>query len=266
MKQKIYTITTLFILLSATFGQTVFAQTAKKQAKVLTQDEIDKRDVIRFVGKFTKSFEKVKDINKIPNKFFTDDFKKNLSKVFDEVGGDLAEFKKLDSQEKTDFMISIVNLVNLSGIWLALDKNFNLEKLDDDKYFMNKVFPPKVLKMLKQSRVFNIFMKFEDSDQHEPFSITELSEAVIILKKAVAQYQTFLKNYNQKVPKFYAGNFKAFRSMFDYYDSDLCKGKNCFGYAENTKVFEQTFAFLTIHFVRENERLKIFYIDFVKMD
>jgi hypothetical protein len=266
MKLKTCIISTLFILLSATFSQSFYAQTAKKQAKVLTQDERDKRDVIGFVGKFTKSFEKSKDLNKILYNFFSDDFKKNLSKVFDEVGGDLAEFKKLDSQEKTDFMISIVNLVNLSGMWLALDKNFNLEKLDNDKYLMKKVFPPKVLKTLKQSKVLNIFTKFEDSDQHEQFSITELLETVIILKKAVAQYQIFLENRSRSLPKFYAKHVKAFRSMFDYYDSDLCKGKNCFGYAENTKVFEKNFAFLTIHIVRENNRLKIFYIDFIKMD
>jgi hypothetical protein len=250
MKQKIYTITTLFILLSATFGQTVFAQTAKKQTKVLTQDEIDKRDVTKFVDKFMSNLEKTQDIAKTPKHFFVEDYTERFADNYEFDDDEFVKMmKNLSLAEKSELFSNLITfwyLMFYCGSVNDKNGNGNLDEIFPDKYFRAK----------KSNSFFQSFA----SDDYARNNFNNESDVRLSIKDG-RTFINFTRKYIASRPKSWKAKRKmVFANMtknIDRFESKKCKDKNCEGFPENTKIIKVAKFPLTFQLVQINGKFKI---------
>jgi hypothetical protein len=255
MKLKICIILT--ILLSASFGYT--------QPKLITREELDKRQVKKFVDKFTKSLFDTNDLNDMPDKFFTDDFKSNLIKSNDEFAVNEEAFKELTKDQQIRYELSVLSLFNLVKIWSLSNKDFDLHKFDDmkDEEILSNAIPPEILEIFSKSRVFRTFVELEKKDEENPITYTDLIETTQILRNANSMFKNSIDSRDAYWRDFYAINIKVMVDeikRFDNYNVETCKSVECYGRPEKTKVFYQELFPLCLHIIRENGKLKIFNI------
>jgi hypothetical protein len=235
MKLKIYTITTLFILLSATFSQTVFAQTAKKQAKVLTQDELDKREVKRFVDKFMSSFEEKKDLRLIPRKFFANNFKLNLTKSYKKLffdGMKEDETKVFNQISNDEFYQWLMLVINFSQLNIMINDGICCEDYSG-------LFPSKVLKQFDKQETDSALLlaKHMDNDDIQMKSVKQFYVAMSNMKKINYAQLRYIKSCKSDWKTKYKINIAATRKHFESYRSFLCSDDDCDNQEQGTLIF-----------------------------
>jgi hypothetical protein len=266
MKLKIYLITTLFILLSATFSQTIFAQTAKKQAKVLTQGEMDKREVTKFANSFVKSFLKIQDIRKMPEHFFAENFKTNFGNSNFNIND--VESKGDNLSKLTPFEQNVLS-ANFWALVSAVASLKDLSKVKEDKFI--NTFPPSIVSAFKTSRLLRAFVD-EDSKNDSLENEDNLSDE--LKQKIMQEYENDLsrisikmRNHLGKFAEISSKNFTVNRAkQFKYYPADLCKAEKCLGLPENTPIFSIHEFMLCLRIAKIKNRLKIIQIYFVAME
>ncbi len=262
MKLKIYTIITIFILLSATFSQTVFAQTAKKQAKVLTQEESDKREVTKFAKSFVESFLKIQDVKKMPESFFAKNFKTNFSKSNFDIYAD--EFKKLSS-DKTGSYNRNALFANFFGLLSALASMKDLTKVKDGNFkdilpaeFVSKFRKVKWLKAIIDDDTSAYTENENDVEAENDVSEESTRKMLVEIEKDTSKISMQMRMYLSKSlkqrSKYLAVNLEK---QFEYYPAYLCKGENCFGMPENTPILGAHELLMCLRIARINGRLKI---------
>jgi hypothetical protein len=255
MKLKICIILT--ILLSATFGYS--------QPKLITREELDKRQVKKFVDEFMKSFFDTNDLNDMPDKFFTDDFKSNLIKSNDEFAVNEDAFKELTKDQQIRYQLSVLSLFNAVKIWSISKKDFDINMFEgmEDEEILKNALPSEVLAILNNSRVFRTFVKLEKEDEENPITYSDLIETIQILRNTNSMFKNSIDSRDADWRDFYAINIKVMIDeikRFDNYNAETCKSVECFGRPEKTKVFYQELFPLCLHIIRENGKLKIFNI------
>jgi hypothetical protein len=253
MKLKICIILT--ILLSANFGYA--------QPKLVTREELDKRQVKKFVDKFTKSFFEKKDFEAMPSKFFTEDFKTNINQSNNDFFIDEDSFKELSIDRQISYKLSILSLLNLLKIWSLSNKDFDLHKFDEmeDEEILSNTIPPEVLEILSKSRVFRTLVELEKKDDENPINSADLIEASEIMKIAIEMFIISIENRDANWRNYYSDNLNTSlktTKIFDSYNVESCKNLECYGRPQKTKVFYQTLFPLCLHITRENGKLKIF--------
>ncbi len=237
MKLKIYTITTLFILLSATFSQSIYAQTTKKQVKVLTQEESDKREVEKFVDKFMLTFEQKKDIRLIPKRFFTKDFKANFLNYYRKiffVGMKEDEAKVFNQLSDDDLYQNFILGINFSQLIIMIQDGNCCEGI-------SALFPTKVLKQFnkQEARAAQLFANSDGSENKRIKNLKQFYDSIIVLKMTNNAQQKYLENRSSNWKKTYQKNiaktrkhFKSYRSFFCSHDNDECDNQ-----PKETKMF-----------------------------
>jgi hypothetical protein len=251
MKLKIYTITTLFILLSATFSQSIFAQVTKKQMKVLTRDEIDKREVEKFVDKFTKSFEKTKDIRLISSVFFSKDFKTNFLKTYRTMFLDKTEdntanpLNQLNDNELYDYFtlginFSYLNIMIHDGICCEGNSS--------------ELFLPKILKKFNKSEARSASL-FVNANANMP--VKNIKEFVKILKAVNNAQERYVKNLPSTWKVKYRLNITGTRERFESYKKYTCPDHDCESQKLGTEIFEIAAFPYVLRIKKENSDFKI---------
>jgi hypothetical protein len=250
MKLKIYII--LIILLSATFGYA--------QPKLISQDELNKREVKEFMDEFTKSFNESKDFSAMPSRFFAKNFKLNMVEAndFDDTSKQL---KELSFDEQFEYGILIRSLFYLSCRY-EINKESKAFTVDEDKNAGS--FPTAVLEILKKSQVlvkiFEIEVDDKTTEKDKEITSSDIVQAIELLRNAVALF----KIYNENQESFSEQSVEIISSLEESsYETELCRDSDqCFGMPENTRIFLKTSFPLCLHLVRENGELKVFYTDF----
>ncbi len=251
MKLKICIILT--ILLSASFGYS--------QPKLITREELDERQVTKFVDKFTKSFFETKDFEAMPSKFFAEKFKLNMVESNDFLGEQL---KELSFDEQFEYTLLVRKLVYFS---IRNTLNLEIRGLPTDKYSDYLSFPPDVLEMLKKNNFLvevldlKIEKETDEEDENEDEEITssDIVQAIELMRNAVALFKIYDKNQGT----FSEETVKMLSELDESsYEAGKCgnSGK-CFGMSDKTRIYWKTSFPLCFHLVRENGELKVFYID-----
>jgi hypothetical protein len=252
MKLKICVI--LIILLSASF---VYAQ-----PKLITREELDKREVTEFIDEFMKSFNETTNFETMPSKFFSKKFKSNIVEAndFDDTSKQL---KELSFDEQFEHGVLIRSLFYLS---CRHEINAESKAVSVDERKDTESFPTAVLEILKKSRVlvkiFEIEIEIDDKTTVEDEEITssDIVQAIEMMRNAVALFKIY--NENQEL---FPERATEILSNFEEssYESELCGDSGqCFGMPKNTRIFLKTSFPLCLHLVRENGELKVFYTDF----
>ncbi len=257
MKRKICIILT--ILLSASFGYS--------QPKLITREELDKRQVKKFVDKFTKSLDETKDLNLTLSKFASKNFKTNLNKFDLDYENQL---KELSYDEQFEHKILMLNLV-FFGFRNAFSTEIRRElNKDETKNGSEEMFPLEVLEILKRSSlVSKSFDLKEDkeidddeySDKEEiekPITSLDVAETTEIMRNALAAFKISIESREPSAEEVSALNTAI--SNESSYDSLLCEDTECFGLPEKTRIFLNSVFPLCLHIIRENGKLKIFNI------
>jgi hypothetical protein len=260
MKRKIYIFSALIILLSATFGYA--------QPKLITREELDKRQVKKFVDKFMKSLDETKDLNSTLSKFASKNLKTNLEKFDLDYENQL---KELSPDEQFEHKILMLNLAYL-GFRNAFVNEIKRELNNDEtKSDTEEMFPPEVLEILKRNPLISKSFELkedkktdddEDSDKEEiekPITSLDIAETTEIMRNALAAFKIFIDSREPSAEEISALNTAI--SSESSYDSLLCKDTDCFGLPEKTRIFWNSVYPLCLHLVRENGELKVFYID-----
>jgi hypothetical protein len=260
MKLKIYTFTTLFILLSATFSQSVYAQVAKKQAKVFTQDEIDKRDVTKFAKSFVDSFLKIQDVRKMPELFFAKNFKTNFSKSNFDIYAD--EFKNFSSGKPSSFNRNAL-FANFFALMVAVASLKKINK--DDGGNFNKLLPPELMSEFRKVKWLKALIdedsKDDPTEDEKNMSEESTRKMLVEIEKDTSKISTQMRIYLNKSlkqgTKYLAVNLKT---QFEYFPAEICKDKKCLGLPENTPIFSAHELLMCLRIARINGRLKIIQI------
>jgi hypothetical protein len=267
MKLKICIITTLFILLSATLSQTVFAQNTKKQVKVLTQDERDKSEVTKFAKSFVESFLKIQDIRRMPERFFAKNFNTNFSKSnFDIYDDDFKNFKsgKLSSYNRNALF------ANFFALLIAVASLKNVNKDDDNNKF-SKILPAKLLSEFRKIKwlkpIIDDDFKNYPAEDDKNLSEDSTRKMLVEIEKDISNISTQMRAYLNKLSKQNSKNLTVNRAkQFKYYPVDLCKAEKCLGLPENTSIFSVHELLLCLRIARINGRLKIVQVYSVAME
>ncbi len=266
MKLKIYTITTLFILLSATFSQSIFAQTAKKQGKVLTQDELDKREVTKFADSFVKSFIKVKDLSKMPPSFFDKRFSANFAKSNFNIN-DL-ESKAVNLSKLTPFEQNVLS-ANFFSLLSVLASIKDLRKVKDGNF--KDILPSDIISEFNKSRLLRSVIDEnhkDDSLENEDNLSFELKQKIMSeYEKDIFRISLKMRRHLNKFAEKSSKNLTINRAkQFKYYPADLCKAEKCLGLPENTPIFSTHEFMLCLRIAKIKNRLKIIQIYFVAVE
>jgi hypothetical protein len=233
MKQKICIITALFILLSATFSQTIFAQTAKTQAKVLTQDEIDKREVTKFADSFMTAFDDKKDIRMIPSEFFAKEFKSQLAKIGREMfSSDLKLSTDISDSEISELIILIHNFN-----YLSIMTNDGRCCMSENNHY----YTPKVSAILNSNKF--LAATFGEGDKDIGFagnlSRKELPNIIFDLNRIHKAQVKYLLGRPKTWKKTYKSNITETRKNFIDYNSFLASEDELYrGIPKGTLIFE----------------------------
>ncbi len=252
----------LTILLSASFGYS--------QPKLITREELDKRQVKKFVDKFTKSLDETKDLNLTLSKFASKNFKTNLNKFDLDYENQL---KELSSDEQFEHKTLILNLAFL-GFRNVLSTEIKRELNNyETKPDTEEMFPPEVMEILKRNPLISKLFEIEDekettddddSDIEEeikkPITSLDVAETTEIMRNALAAFKISIESREPSPEERSA--LTAAISNESSYQSFQCKGNDeCFGLPEKTRVFSHSVFPLCLHIARENGELKVFYID-----
>ena len=266
MKLKIYTITTLFILLSATFSQSNYAQTTKKLVKVLTQDEADKREVTKFADSFVKNFIKAKDLSKMPRSFFDKRFMDNFAKSNFDIND--VESKGENFSLLSPFEQNVLS-ANFFGLLSAIASFQDLKKVKDGNF--KNILPSNIVLEFKKSRLLRAVID-EDSEidplENEDNFSDKQKQAIVSeyendISRISAQMRKYLNKFAESSSKNLAVNLAK---QFEYYPADICKGEGCLGLPEKTPIFSAHEFLMCLRIVKINGQLKIVQIYSVAME
>jgi hypothetical protein len=250
MKLKICIILT--ILLAANFGYA--------QPKLITREELDKREVTEFTDEFMKSFNETTNFETMPSKFFSKKFKSNTVEAndFDDTSKQL---KELSFDEQFEHGILIRSLFYLS---CRHEINEESKAFSVDEHKKAESFPTAVLEILKKNRVlmkiFEIEVDDTTTEEDEEIASSDIVQAIELMRNAVALFKIY--NENQEL---FSEREMEILSNFEEssYESELCGDSGqCFGMPKNTRIFLKTSFPLCLHLVRENGELRVFYTDF----
>lgn len=264
MKLKIYIITTLFFLISATFSQSVFAQLAKSPPKVLTQDELDKREVNKFTKSFVESFLQIQDVKKMPERFFAKTFKTNFSNSNFDIYAD--EFKKFSSDKISSYNRNAL-FANFFGLLTAVASLKKINKDDDNSNF-KKLLPPELVSKFRKVKWLKAIIDddtsaYTENDVENENDLSEESTRKMLVEiekdtlKISMQMRKYLSKSLKQRSKYLDVNLQT---QFEYYPADLCKGEDCFGLPENTPIFSAHQLLMCLRIARINGQFKIIQI------
>jgi hypothetical protein len=256
MKLKICIILT--ILLSANFGYA--------QPKLITREELDKREVTEFIDEFTKSYNTTKDLRTIPSKYFSKNFKDNMVQTSNALGIS-DEMTDISVDQRFEYGILVRQLAYFSFKNTLSSESRGLPISEYNNY---QSFPPDVLEILKTSKVIiEIFdIKVEeksdddDNDEEDDDEITsaDIVKSIEIMQNAIALFKVYDDNQEPL-------SEEVVKTVSDLQESSYevkrCKNHGqCFGMPDNTRIYWKTTFPLCVHLVRENGELKIFFTDF----
>jgi hypothetical protein len=256
MKHKIYTIATLFILLSAIFSQSVFAQTAKKTAKVLTQDEMDKREVEKFIRSFIKVYHQTFDATKIPSTFFISDFKKQNTYSF---YIDIHD-KLLADDEKFRNGILLVDMGYAGFVSKLSDFNFDLDKLkksfdneNAEENDENVYFSKKMTALFQKHQAAKIFL--HKNDFSKITNIEEFRESVSDFHSLIKELRNSIgENEKAKLSDFFQKHPEMFIN-FNY--TQPCSKDACGEFPDSAKMFYYHVFTIGLLIAKDKDKLKI---------
>ncbi len=251
MKLKICIILT--VLLSANFGYA--------QPKLITREELDKREVKEFIDEFTKSFSESKNFETMPSKFFSKNFRLNMIEANDSFG-ESEQIKELTIDQQFEYGILIRQLFYFSfrNTLSYEDKGLPISEYND-----YQSFPSDVLEILKKSKVtielLDIKVEKEtDEEDEDEITSADIVQSIEIMRNAIALF----KVYDDNQDMFSEETVKKLSELEESsYEVTRCKNNGqCFGMPEKTRIFWKTSFPLCLHLVRENGELKVFYTDF----
>jgi hypothetical protein len=250
MKLKIYIITTLFILLSATFSQSVYAQVAKKQAKVLTQDEIDKREVEKFVDLFVKQYSETLDLTKVPSDFFVNDFKTQIIFPFfiRDYDSSLADDEK--------FQNGVLMIDFFSALLLSELKKVNYDVKRLEKIFSDDFIEKKLDNLFKNHTKAKIFLHRENFNQIKNVTefrtaITDFIEVINNLRKSALNNNLLRETRKAKIL-----NAKKAK-LFTLEKIRECSDDECGEFPKGTKLAEIDAVIFHIILVKDKQNWKV---------
>jgi hypothetical protein len=251
MKLKICIILT--ILLSANFGYA--------QPKLITREELDKREVKEFVDEFTKSFNGTKDFETMPSKFFSTNFKLNMIEA-NYSFSESKQIKELTVDQQFEYGILIRQLLYFS---FRNTLSYENKGLSISEYSNYRSFPPDVLEILKRSKVIIELLDIEveektDDDEDDEITSADIVQSIEIMRNAIALF----KIYDDNQDMFSEETVKKVSELEESsYEVTRCKNNGqCFGMPDSTRIYWKTSFPLCLHLVRENGELKVFYTDF----
>jgi hypothetical protein len=254
MKLKICIILT--ILLSATFGYA--------QPKLITREELDKREVKEFIDHFMKSFNESKNFETMPSRFFSKNFKLNMIES-NYSFSESKQIKELTVDQQFEYGILIRQLLYFSFRNTLSYENKGLSISEDNNY---QSFPPDVLEILKRSKVIielldiKVEEKTDDDEDNEDDEITSayIVQSIEIIRNAIALF----KIYDDNQETFSEETVKKLSELEESsYEVTRCKNNGkCFGMSDKTRIYWKTTFPLCLHLVRENGELRVFYVDF----
>jgi hypothetical protein len=266
MKSKICII--LIILLSANFGYA--------QPKLITREELDKRQVRKFVEKFTKSLDETKDLNLTLSKFASKNFKTNLEKLHIDYNDQL---KELNTEQQSEFKISMLSLMYSGMIWNGGSYNFIYKENDDentaveskeddsdDDDYVTNMFPPEIIEILKKSQLFCKIFEIDEQASKIEIGSQDFVDSIEILKNANAMLKISIENREPSWEERYAKNIQAARKRFEFYESERCKEDDCYSFPEKTRVYTIAVFPYFLVLARENGKLKLVYMDIYTND
>jgi hypothetical protein len=263
MKLKIYIITALFILLTATFSQSVFAQ----NQSVLNKEQ----SVKQFVMSFVKSFEETKDISKVPDSFFTADYRRRFADTRD--SGDIMNmygisdkfYAKLSRKQRYEYLVLRFNFNVLPFMFikkpevsqeaeLTKETSKSKDKLDVASW----LFPPEIFQHFKQTKIFS---QSVDND----FEITKLAEfnqLVSEMRAILQEFRTYLtKNNLPDSESMLAVEMQEMITDADWEKSEEFCGKykeECSGLPKNTRYIYIGGFLLRLTIIKQKGKFKIF--------
>jgi hypothetical protein len=226
MKLKIYIILT--ILLSACFGYA--------QPKLITREELDKREVTEFIDEFTKSYNTTKDLRTMPSKYFAKNFKDNMVKTSDALGIE-DEMTDISVDQRFEYGILIRQLAYFS---YRNTLSYESRGLPISDYRNYQSFPPDVLEILKASKVlieiFDIEVE-EKSDDEDDDKITsaDIVKSIEIMQNAIALFKVYDDNQEPLSDEMVKEISELEESS---YEVERCENQGqCFGMPEKTRIY-----------------------------
>lgn len=244
MKHKIFLIITLLTILAVN----VSAQVVKNSPKILTQDEKDKLEVVKFADEFVRILEKTKDIGLIPNKFFDDGFKANLIKTYKSEFID--EFKfigQISDNEVYDFVRLSLNL-----FYLAMSIHNGL--CCEDFELNNN--PPNIVKIIKKSK-FLLGFYGEGGSELNINNIAELNSIKAELKEVTKEQRKYLEKLSPKKKAIIRKNLLSTINKFDCFKVFQCGDKECENFPQKTRMAEFCLFPLILKIVKVGDTFKI---------
>jgi hypothetical protein len=250
MKLKIYIITALFILLSATFSQSIFAQTAKTQVKVLTRDEIDKREVEIFVESFLKNYFETFDLTEVSGKFFVSNYKPLNTMTFF-----ISDYDKLLTDEEK-FQNGVLMIDFFSALVFSELKKVNYDMKRLEKVFTDDFMEMKLDNLFKNHAKGKIFLHRENFNQIK--NVTDFRESISDFRQVLDNLRGMvLKKINYPTTR-KAKIFKAKKAkLFTLEKIRECSTDECGEFPKGTKLAEITATTFYLMLVKDNQNWKI---------
>jgi hypothetical protein len=259
MKLKICII--LIILLAANFGYA--------QPKLITREKLDKREVTEFTDKFIKSLDETKDLKKVPQSFFADNFEDNISKIFNsDIDSEI--YNQLTPKDQREMNITGYNLVYL-GLMNIFSKNqAELDLSISEIALPENLFPQEINSLVKNTkflrRAFPEKHKDDNDDDEEEnlrtnpiINIDDLQMLISEMKSVVYAQQIYLNDRDSATLANYANNLNEIREgEKDSISIEKCSGNNCEGFPEKTTLISVRHFPLRLEIVKQKKQTKDF--------
>ncbi|MBX7174248.1 MAG: hypothetical protein K1X72_24960 [Pyrinomonadaceae bacterium] len=255
MRHKIFPIIALFILLAFNAK----AQNVQNTTKPLSQDETDKREVLKFAESFLQNLFKTGNLNKVSSKFFAKDFRKSLAGNDSWISFCISSGEwigELPTDEKYRDNIAIINFFHLLGLVAnrTIGKNIDYEDLNKEDS-LSKYFPPNIFRKLKESKWLRGFVeKLRDDDIISPQNIKDWRDFM----NEVELISNILRQNLKKYPSsLFKQIMKRAKESSEYFPAEKCQGERCLGLPKGTPIFIVHQALMCLRISKLNGKLKI---------
>ena len=243
MKYITFILIIIIVFFSANFN--LNAQTLDKRKQ--NYSEKDQQELKQFVGSFLRNLNNTKDLAKVSDEFFIDDFKTRFaSDNFDNLKIDKKISDKIDENIRYEYGVLQFNLKYLAIMYFAgkmSSREMEIAESNDNEsenecYVCENYFPPEIEKLFKETKTLS---RLYESD-FEIKTSDEFNELVTETNQIIAAQTTFLeKNALPKSNSLFVEDINDLTNGDSWYKTqriNLCSGNYCEGLPEKTPVIE----------------------------
>jgi hypothetical protein len=235
--------TVLFSL--APFCPNVHAQTPVAENQT---DEKEKQEVEKFVLLFLEVMEETNDLNQVPERYFTADFKTRFAAKNYFFLDEEAIFNQLTEEERLEF-----NLAMLDFFRLTLIAHVGSDEFDKDSDW---IFPDDVEKIIKKYKHLDFLL--EKYDSTKPDKLDELRASLLEIRNFIKELRKYIAERYSKWKKRYENLLTDNRNRLIKYERDYyCSDETCGNLPKQTKIiFYRAFVY-DLEIIKENGAFKI---------